>query len=170
MWRTNIVWAFCLAGLLAVTLLRSNAIAAGQGGGKPPAPDPRVAEAQQAALEEKELQAQGKVPDRGYESTSRGTFLFVNGGIDGREDLVGQFQVAGYAYAFQVKVMDRMGADAEVVRKLVSFDGRAVTLGGKIRNKSPTCAQGQYFIVGEVLSQPNGAFVPTQSNTAPGRL
>jgi len=48
-------------------------------------------------------------------------------------------------------------------KELASYNGKVVTLGGKIRN------QGRYFIVAEILTQA-GNFTPAQSNTAPGRL
>lgn len=159
--RTNIALS-CLTVMLAFGAFP---LYAGQ------APDPRIAEAQVAAQEEKELQAQGKVPDRGHESVLRGTFLTLPpGGGNTRTDIIGQFQVTGYSYAFQVKVMDPSGVDAFAVTKLTAFNGQAVTLGGKIRNKSDTYPQGQYFILGEVLTQTGGAVLPTKTNTAPGRL
>lgn len=162
MFRTNPIAISCLTSMLA---LAAFPLRAGQ------APDPRIAEAQQAAQEEKELQAQGKVPDRGHETVLRGTFITLPpGGGNTRTDLIGQFQVTGYAYAFTVKVMDASGVDAEAVTRLTSFNGQAVTLAGKIRNKSNTYPQGQYFILGEVLSQTGGAVLPTKTNTAPGRL
>jgi hypothetical protein len=129
-----------------------------------------VAENLQAAQEEKELQAQGKIPDRGHESIMKGTYLALNPTGNQRSDIVGQFQVTGYAYAFQVKVMDPGGVDAEVVNRLSSFNGQTVTLGGKLRNKDATYPQGQYFIVGEVMTQTGGAFLPSKANTAAGRL
>jgi len=168
--RTNVVKAFCLAALLAMTV---SPLMAGAGGKVDPPPDPndpRVAEMQQAALEEKDLQTQGKVPDRGYEATLKGRFIVSQPMGAERPDVVGEFLVSGYNYAFHVKVLDRQGIDAAVVNKLSSLNGQNITLGGKIRNKSTTYPQGQYFIVSEVLSQPGGAFLPTKATTAPGRL
>lgn len=120
------------------------------------AKDPRVAEAEEAAKEEAALQAQGKIPDGGHETVLRGKYL-QTAPQEGRDDIPGVFVVAGKAY--QVKLA------LEGLRKqLAPFNGKQVTLGGKIRNRN------KYFIVEEVLTQPGGAFTPAQAHTAPGRL
>src|SRR5512138_352367 len=120
---TDLIALSCLTGMLTIAV---SPLYGGQ------ATDPRIAEGQQAAQEEKDLQAQGKVPDRGYETVLKGTFIAASsGGGNQRTDILGQFQVTGYSYAFQVKVMDPSGVDAYAVSKLSAFNGQSVTLGGK---------------------------------------
>lgn len=144
-----------------------------------PAPDPREVEFLKATQEEKVLQSEGKVPDRGHESVLRGTFQKSNPLGGPRSDVIGTFAVTEVlvgstvlpvGYAFMVKVLHPGGGDAEVESKLLSFNGQTVTLGGKIRNKSDEYPQGQFFIVGEVMTQTGGAVLPTKTYTAPGRL
>ena len=58
---------------------------------------------------------------------------------------------------YQVKV-----AEESLRKELNKFNGKMVTLGGKVRNK------GKYLIVQEVLTQP-GRLAPA-SNTSPARM
>jgi hypothetical protein len=136
----------------------------------PPEEDPAIAEMKQAALEEKDLQTEGKIPDRGYEVTLNGTYLASKPLGATREDVPGEFQVTGYAYAFQVKVLDPKGVDSGLLSRLQAFNSKKVTLAGKIRNKSTEFPQGQFFILSEIITQPGGTFVPTKGTTVPGRL
>jgi hypothetical protein len=141
--------------------------------------DPREVEFLKATQEEKVLQEQGKVPDRGHESVLRGTFQQSNPLGGQRKDVIGTFWVTEVLVgsiappvgsAFMVKVLDPGGGDKEVERRLESFDNKTVTLGGKIRNKSDEYPQGQFFIVGEVMTQTGGTVLLTKTYTAPGRL
>jgi len=118
--------------------------------------DPRVAEEEEAAEEEERLQAQGKIPDEGHETVLQGKYL-VTQQDKSRPDIPGVFLAGGRAYKVKLQAN-------HLLTKLAPFNGKRVTLGGKIRN------QGKYFIVGEVLTQPGGTFVPGQAHTAPGRL
>lgn len=121
------------------------------------ADDPRVAEQEEADREEELLREQGKIPDQGPETVLQGKYVITSSQEGGRTDIPGVFVVNGRAY--QVK----LGAEA-LRDQLAKFNGRMVTLSGKIRNQS------KYFIVEEVLTQPEGSFVPAQAHTAPGRL
>jgi hypothetical protein len=151
--------------------------------------DPREVEFLQATQEEGTineegtiktgLQEQGLVPDRGHESVLRGTFQQSNPLGGQRKDVIGTFWVTEVLVgsiappvgsAFMVKVLDPGGGDKEVERRLESFDNKTVTLGGKIRNKSDEYPQGQFFIVGEVMTQTGGTVLLTKTYTAPGRL
>lgn len=169
--RPNLGCTFLFAGLVA---LSSSALMAGAGGQPkdPPEDDLTAAleELAQAAQEEKELQAQGLVPDRGYESTLNGTYVVSQPMGTNRPDVVGEFQVTGYAYAFHIKVLDPTGTGSALVNKLASMNGQKVTLAGKLRNKSTQYPSGQYFIVSEVMTQSGGTHVPTKGSTVPGRL
>jgi hypothetical protein len=115
-----------------------------------------VAEQEEADREEELLRAQGKTPDQGQETVLQGKYL-ATAPQENRTDIPGVFLASGKTY--QVKL-----AAENLRNKLVPFNGKQVTLGGKIRNR------GKYFIVEEVLTQPNGAFVPAQAHTSPGRL
>jgi hypothetical protein len=120
--------------------------------------DPSAAEAEQAAKEEEILRAQGKIPETGYETALQGKYLMTAQQEGQRTDVPGVFVTQGRTY--QVKLVE-----ASLRDKLTPFNGKPVTLGGKIRN------QGKYFIVEDVLTQSaDGAYAPAQSHTAPGRL
>jgi len=116
-----------------------------------------LTEEEEAAREEALLQAQGKIPETGHEKVLEGKYLVtvVEGGE--KAAIPGVFVVKGHVY--QLKL-----ANEELRGRLKPFNGKRVTLGGKIRN------QGKYFILEEVLTQPGGAYVPAQAHTAPGRL
>lgn len=111
-----------------------------------------------AAKEEEQLRAQGKIPETGYETTLQGKYHAVAQQEGQRTDIPGVFLTQGKTY--QVKLMH-----AALREKLTPFNGKQVTLAGKIRNS------GKYFIVEEVLTQTaDGAYAPAQAHTAPGRL
>jgi len=119
--------------------------------------NPLAVEREEAAREEAKLKAEGKLPEIGHETILRGKYLSTPNREDKRSDIPGVFLVEGRAYKVKLQAND-------LLEKLKPFNGKHVTLGGKIRNR------GQYFIVEEVLTQPGGLFVPAQAHTAAGRL
>jgi hypothetical protein len=144
--------AYCF-GVLSAVLLAAFPLLGAEG-----EEDPATAEAEQATKEEALLRAQGKIPETGYETTLQGKYLATTPSEGQRADIPGVFVAQGRTY--QVKLQDNA-----LREKLAPFNGKAVTLGGKIRN------QGKYFIVEDVLTQAaDGAYSPAQSHTAPGRL
>jgi len=110
-----------------------------------------------AAEEERKLEEKGLIPDGGYEFEQEGKLTLATWTMDEqRPSILGIFTSRGRTY--QVKVA------REPLRKaLARFNGKQVTLGGKVRN------EGKYLIVQEVLSQvvPVG---PGKNRGVPARM
>jgi len=115
------------------------------------------AEDAEAAEEERKLEAAGLIPDGGYEFEQEGRLALANYVMDKeRPSVVGVFNSRGRTY--QLKL------EKESLRKeLAKFNGKKVTLGGKVRNK------GKYLIVQEVLSE-NVTAGPGERRRTPGRM
>jgi hypothetical protein len=115
------------------------------------------AEEAEAAAEERALEKQGRLPEDGYEFTAPGRLALATHTMDeDRPSVVGIFTAYGKTY--QLKL-----AEASLRKKLEKFNGKTVTLGGKIRNT------GKYLIVQAVLTQP-GRFRPVSGRSSPGRM
>lgn len=114
------------------------------------------AEDAEAAEEERKLEEAGRIPNDGYEFSGGGRLLLSNGVMDPeRPGVLGVFRTKARVYLVKV--------DEEALRgKLAKFNGKMVTLGGKIRNG------GKYLVVQEVLSQPGG--LAPAANTSPARM
>jgi hypothetical protein len=114
------------------------------------------AEEAEAAEEDRKLQEAGRIPEDGYEFMEGGKLHLAAGVMDpARPSVLGIFRSNKRTY--QVKV-----AEESLRPQLAKFNGKMVTLGGKIRNG------GKYLIVQEVLSRP-GRLAPA-SNTSPLRM
>ena len=114
------------------------------------------AEEAEAAEEERKLDEAGKLPEDGYEFMEAGKLFLSNAVMDpARPSVLGVFRSGKRAY--QVKV-----AEESLRKELTKFNGKYVTLGGKIRNK------GKYLIVQEVMSQAGGLAPAT--NSSPARM
>jgi len=115
-----------------------------------------LAEEAEAAEEERKLDEAGKLPEDGYEFMEAGKLFLSNAVMDpARPSVLGVFRSGKRAY--QVKV-----AEESLRKELTKFNGKFVTLGGKIRN------DGKYLIVQEVLSRAGG--LAPSSNSSPARM
>lgn len=115
------------------------------------------AEDEEAAAEERQLEKQGKLPEDGHEFTASGKLVLATQVMDQeRPGVLGLFTACGRSY--QVKL-----AEETLREKLNTFNGKTVTLAGKIRN------QGKYLIVQAVLTQ-TGSFQATSARSGRGRM
>jgi len=116
-----------------------------------------MAEDAEAAEEERILEQLGRLPDDGHEFTAAGRLVLAAQAMDeNRPSVLGIF--TAYKRTYQVKLEDE-----SLRKKLAKFNGKTVTLAGKIRNK------GKYLIVQAVLTQP-GKFRAVSGRRGRGRM